>query len=454
MTDKPLEIEYIDEEGRGVASSGGRRFFAYKTAPGDLISPRQIAPLSGGEKYEHILVRNYDLIRPSSQRIKPRCPFYERCGGCSMMHLDYGTQLAWKTALVRSTLARVAKISEPSVRETLPSPERWYYRNKIRHGFINENEFVRFARHSPLSELPNVPITRCYLCSPRSNEVFAEIALAAQTAGLTAWTKKNHDGYLRHAIYREGKYTKEFMIDLFCEKYPPEKALRVVVAALVRKFAGRLKSLWISTPSQSKLYYGQSFFSEELHCGATRDKKTFKFNVSREAFFQTNTLQAEQIYSLIARTAATSKNEIIFDLYGGTGTIGCVLSSLANKVYTIESNPEAVRDAHENIARNHTNNVRSIKGDALEEALSLARKNLIPDFAVIDPPRAGLSTIGSRRLLELLPPKLVYVSCNLASAARDLRRLSENRYLVDWVQPLDMFPQSHQIEIVAALKLV
>lgn len=450
-----LIITEFNINGFGIAKKDGKIFIVPKTMPGDEI---EIA--NSEQRGDNIfIIKSFNLIESSQKRVKAPCPFFDKCGGCELQHIPYSLQLRYKQENLAKILKEKADIEPDQINEIIPAEETLWHRNKIRHSFKDIGGKVSISRHSPFSSDSNVPISECMLMSKRSNSFCNFICDFANKNGLSVFGKTNPRGILKFITIRESKNNNEFMAILVVANTLPEKMLKQLTEKLVKKY-GRMRSFYLAEAKgnqneivKQRLIYGRKFIREYINSGKKEKIITHRFNISPTSFFQTNTKQAEKLFNKVIEMANAKDNEVIFDLYSGTGTVAIMLAKFARKVYSIEEERESIDDARQNAKMNARDNISFIKGDALSVATDLARQNIYPDLIIVDPPRAGLSKQAMQKLINIFTPRLIYVSCNPITLARDLNILKLNNFEIKEIQPVDMFPQTSQIECIVNLKI-
>ena len=464
-TEIPLEIEGLSFGGDGVARSGGMVVFVHGGVPGDTV----LAVITKQRK-NYCEANIVSVEKPSLYRISPRCGHFGVCGGCRLQHIIYDRQLFFKESHVRECLEHIGGMREVPVREIIRMQTPWFYRNKMEFTFgmakdgevvIGLHEAGRFDRV--------VDIVECFLQSPLSNSMLAAVRDFARRDNLRAYNPRAWrnlpDGskyenplpvqahqaapLLKNLVIRTGNDGRDYMV---CIVTTPGDFSQVSTfkETILRDFP-QVKSLfWYRNPyvsgvaiaGEGSLLYGESFVEEKI-CGIS-------LKVSPASFVQVNTMQVEVLYSVVQEFAELTGDETVFDLYTGTGPIALILARAARKVVALEINADAVNDARCNAEKNGISNVEFIEGDVEKHLPAVAEKDP-PDVVVVDPPRAGVHKKAMRALLKLLPRCIVYVSCNPATLARDLKVFTESGYDILGVQPIDMFPHTAHIESVARL---
>ncbi len=432
--------------GKGIAKVDEFTFFIESALPGDQIMA-QITKLKPNYAEAKVL----EIKSPSHYRVQPRCSHFGICGGCTWQDLAYPQQLVYKTKQVQETLEHIGGFTAPPVRKTLPSPEIFFYRNKMEFSFSHDQNRVPILGLHEKGRFDRVfDLEECFLQSETSNQIVNFIREFIRENQITIYNLKTHQGFLRFLTIREGKNTGEIMVNLVTNKgdFPQGK---VLAQALLTKFP-QIKSVvrnintqkaQIAVGEKEELLAGKNFIREKIG--------EFVFELSAGSFFQTNTKQAEGLYQVVLELADLKGDETVLDLYSGTGTISFFLAKKSGQVVGVESNPKTVADAKKNADLNKIGNCQFICEEAKSFlALAHLRKENY-DLVVIDPPRAGLHPQVVGNILKLSAPKIVYVSCNPATLARDLKLLCESQYKLEIVQPLDMFPHTFHIESVAKL---
>ena len=399
------------------------------------------------------------LQNPSDTRTEPRCQHYEQCGGCQLQHTQYPYQLDYKQEVLNDTLQRIGTNRLPNVKHIISAENTFYYRNKLSFSFSNNCWQVqkRKARSDYIAgigfHLANAPeqvlnIEQCYLQSPLSNQITDDVRAYAHTHKLSCYDFIKNRGLLRNLVIRQNR-NGELML-IFQVSYDGEV------------LNGLLEHLLLNFSEVASLYYvvntdrNDNFLSLPLvhYSGSAKLQDSLgklNYEISPKAFYQTNPEQTERLYKQVESYAAITPSDTVYDLYCGTGTIGLWLAHAARKVIGIEQNPDAIKDAQHNAVLNHIENAEFYAGKAETRVNDVFIKaNGTPDVVVVDPPRAGLDKALIQQLNSLKPSRLIYVSCEPASFARDLKLLSD-AFEVSEITAVDMFPQTYHIEAVAKL---
>lgn len=379
--------------------------------------------------------------------ITPICPHAAVCGGCDMLDVSYARQLEYKEGIIRDLFRDLKTEVRPIIGSGEKLPLR--YRNKIRYGFVVDAGQVRPSRHAKGEADADIPMRACFLQSDLSVRLAQLTADFAQEAGWSVYDTATGQGTLKHLLVREGKRTGECLVSLVTT----QDALPHLDewADLMRLADPAVRSVFRTETwgrNNQRSQDTQLWGAERIH----ERVGDFTFAISPSAFFQTNSEMVQRLYDEAGAAARLTPDDTLWDLYAGSATIGIYLSRNCRQVVSIESNPQNVSDAAENLRLNGVTNVQ-MHGGEVERTLSSAFINVHrPDAVVVDPPRAGLSE-HIRRLLPGLPAKrLAYVSCNPQTALRDCLELSARGFVIDYVQPVDMFPHTLHCELVIALR--
>lgn len=461
-----IKIEKLISGGCGLGYLNGKPIFVFKAVPGDEVEIDIVK-----NKKDYIVGKIKKIIEASHYRVKSPCTHFEKCGGCEHQNISYPNQLKFKEEILRELLLRNKIIchSEPEGgggkesqlrsftkdrgdkgdvqdnMEILPimpgSNQPFYFRNSIRFFFIHKNDgSIAFGRSQFDDPRRLVEIDSCLLQSDTTNKIIAE---------LKNFINKNVNDkkFFWQLKIREGKQTGEFMVEIITTSHDlPQKE---GIAALLKNIDG-VKSIYHTvTPAKSlkklerHLIYGSPIIHEKIG--------KYSFQISPESFFQTNSLGVKTLYDKIKEFADIKMGERVLDLYSGTGTIGIYLAALAKEVVCVESVAEAVRDASDNAKLNKVSNVSFFYQDSLEYLSSPQPTSHNPQAIIVDPPRAGLNKQVIDLITKTKTKKVVYVSCNPTTFIRDIKIFEQNNYKLTKVQPVDMFPQSHHLEVVGQL---
>ena len=449
-----LEISHIAFGGKGLAKPDGFAVFVDKAVPGDVVQA-QITR----KKKNYAEARVVALLTASSDRIDSACPYSGYCGGCKWQFLDYEKQLVYKRQHVAESLAHIGGIENIPVHETIPSKRLFGYRNKMEFScsdrrWVLPNEMDRddldrsfaLGLHVPGTFNKVIDTEVCLLHPPLGNDILATIRQAIRASELPPYGLKSHAGYWRFVMLRNSAFYDHWMVNIVTS-YENTKTMEPLANQLMERYPDVVSVVNNITARKSSVAVGES---EVLVAGEPFLKErigSFEFIVSANSFFQTNSLGAQTLYDKTREYAELQGHETVLDLYSGTGTIAIYLAETANQIIGIEQVESAVRNAERNCRINHVSNCRFVQGDIKDKLPQLTEK---PQVVVIDPPRAGMHKDVIQQILRLAPERIVYVSCNPASLARDAAILAEAYDLLE-VQPVDMFPHTYHIEAVAKL---
>ena len=454
-----LTIDDLAYGGEGVGRADGYVVFVPGGLPGDRLQVRLVQARSrfGRGAIEAV-------IEPSPQRVEAPCPYFGRCGGCRLQHVAYPAQLAYKTKQVADALERLGGLRDVPLRPIIGAEEIFGYRNKMeftvarpRRGAGTEADSARGGLVVGLHETERydavLDIDRCLLQSDRMNALLAEARAFFVDRGLTVYEQDTGEGLLRFLMLREGRHTGELMTNVVTSA-PAVSELAPLVARLQAREAGTTSVILNVNPKKASVAVG---VEEHLLGGRDHIRERvggLTFRVSANSFFQTNTRQAERLFDLVVESTGLTGTETVIDLYSGTGAISLLLARRARWVYGVELAQAAVDDPGANAAANGITNCTFLAGEVRFVLPSLIAKGVTAEVVVADPPRAGFHPKALHALITLGARRIVYVSCNPTTLARDLGELSRGGYRVEWVQPVDMFPHTPHIEAVARLERV
>jgi 23S rRNA (uracil1939-C5)-methyltransferase len=442
-----LTIDSLAFGGNGVARLDGFVLFVRSGLPGDRVRARVTKV-----KRSHAEAQATEILEPGPLRVDAPCQHYPACGGCRFQDLAYEAQVEAKAAQVRDSLQRIAGLHEPPIEEIVPAASQFGYRNKCEYTFSPGPDGLRLGFHKAGRWDELLDIEKCWLASDVGNRIRNTVRQWAIEERLAPYDQKEHTGYLRHLVVREGRNTGQALVQLVTnkgERFERDHFVDTLTAI------PEVRSIHWSVndgPSEvtnlpSELLYGEEAIEEEL-CG-------LRFRIRPNAFLQTNTEMAEQLYAIAREFAGLTGAETVWDLYCGTGTIGLTLAADALTVWGIEIVEESVACAIENAALNGIGNAAFYAGNVGQAIEDLRARGGEPDVVVVDPPRAGLAGKALRRLGETGAPRIVYVSCNPTTLAGDVKVLREEYgYELKRVKPVDMFPHTPHVEAVALLERV
>ncbi|MEQ9279546.1 MAG: 23S rRNA (uracil(1939)-C(5))-methyltransferase RlmD [Balneola sp.] len=457
-----LEIESAAFRGKGVAKVDGLAVFVYGTAPGDVVKARIIK-----KKKNYREAKLLEVLEPSKDRITPKCQHANVCGGCSWQHVPYAKQLEYKGQQVADHITRLGGLNDTTIHPAMGSESEFYYRNKMEYSFsnrrwltreeINRDEFVddsAFAAgmHAPGRFDKILNLNECHLQRKESFEILDFVRNYCIQHDIPPFDAMKHEGFMRHLMIRNSFHTDDFMINLVTYQ-DDQELIKKLSDELLEKFP--IITTIVNNINDTKSPTSIGRIEKVIHGpGYIVDKiGEHTFKIHPNAFFQTNTAQAERLYETARQFADLKDGEIVYDLYCGVGTLSLFMSQKAEKVLGIELVDVAVENARFNAKENNVGNVSFIKGDMKDVfTQEMVDEFGAPDVLITDPPRAGMHPDVVKRLKELKVPKLVYVSCDSSTMARDLKELAEVYDILE-VQPVDMFPQTYHVEAVAKLRL-
>ncbi len=442
-----LLIDRLSFTGKGIGRYENFVVFIPQTIPGDLVRA-QITVV----KRKFADAKAVEFIRRSDLAIEPKCRHFGICGGCSFQNLGYDDQLAAKQDAILQHLRRIGNIEEPPLEDAIGSENQFFYRNKMEFSFKpDELDFMRLGLHHRGDWNNIFDVEECLLQSEISNGIVTAIREFFTAKGIPAYHLSEHHGYLRFLTVRESKSSGEVMLILVTNKgssdYKDEfvNMVResfpqvVSIAHVINSTKGN-----VATGKFEEFMWGKEFIIEKI-CG-----KDFK--IGPTTFFQTNSRQTEKLYEKISELADFQSEDEVLDLYTGCGTIAIHIADQVRSVLGVELNQDAVRAAEENARLNAAGNCEFIAGDALK-VLNEILENRPDRFGtiIVDPPRAGIGKKMVKRIIRLEPRRIIYVSCNPATLAADLKDLMTADYGLDRVVPVDMFPHTFHIESVSKL---
>lgn len=430
--------------GQGVARVDGFVVFCDDTAPGDRarVRLRKARRRFGEAALEEVL-------EPGPDRITPICAHVPRCGGCRLQHIEPARVADAKRDQIAEHLARIAHLTDIEVRPTDAAIQTFGYRNKVEYSTgPGEDGRMALGFHERGRWDRIVDIQHCHLVTPIGDTLRESVRRWAEEEGLAPYDQRSQTGTFRHLVVRVGINTDEALINVVTAPGAEEAVDRLSetlpgqhpeLVGIVHSVNDGVAEVTAGLPS--RVVWGRDYLEETI--------LGVRLRLSAQAFFQTNTRMAERLYEHAAEAAGLTGGEVLYDLYAGAGSVGLVLAPKAGEVVAIEIVEEAVRDAEANARANGFDAYRAIAGD-VRVVLREQRGQLpVPDVAIVDPPRGGLSGGAIRRILELAPPVLVYISCQPTTFADNARRFVDGGYRLEYVQPVDMFSQTPHIEAVA-----
>ena len=456
-----VTIEAVAAEGRALTHVDGMVVFVDFAVPGDVVD---IQVYKKKKNYMEGWIKR--IVKPSEHRLEPFCAHFGVCGGCRWQPLPYSMQLEAKRQQVEDQLVRIGHLDVPQIRPTLPSPETRYYRNKLEFSASASRWILNGENPDTIAPQDRaglgfhvskffdkvLDIKECHLQKEPSNAIRLFIKQYCLEHGFEFYNIRENKGFFRNMFVRTNDKGDVMLIVCFAQ--PRMEDIKGLLDQVGARFP-EISSLWYVVNEKLNdsiadlspvLYKGEDAIYEEM--------EGLSFKIGPKSFYQTNSAQAYRLYSVARDFAALSGEEVVYDLYTGTGTIAQFVSSKAKKVIGIEYVPEAIQDAKDNAKRNGISNCEFFAGD-MKDVLNQAfiAKHGRPDVIILDPPRAGIHPDVAKVILEAAPKRMVYVSCNPASQARDLATIC-GKYRITAVQPVDMFPHTIHVENVVSLELI
>lgn len=457
-----LDIDDLAFGAKGVARYDDFVCFVERGIPGQKVKARI---RKAKKRYAEAYVE--EVVEPSPHQVDAPCPYFGVCGGCQLQHLAYEIQVEAKTRQIQEILERLGGFESVEVRPTIPAEKIYGYRNKMEFTFSDrrwlmaedEGESADFALglHVPRRYDKVIDLKACLLQSALANSVLCTVRDLVLQTGLAPYNIRTHQGYYRFLVVREGKNTDDLMLNFITSGQAGEEgdeALDWIVHKLFWKHPEVTSVLHSITDRKAqmalaeaqRLILGPEYITEKIG--------DLTFEISPDAFFQTNSLQAQHLFDTIVDLAEFEGNETVYDLYCGTGAIGLYIAKHVKQVLGIEVIESAVKDARRNAEINKIENIEFFLADmkdALKDPSLFGEELAVPDVVILDPPRGGTHPKTIKGLLRLGAPKIIYVSCNPAILARDLQMLCEKKYNTAAIQPVDMFPHTGHIETVVVL---
>lgn len=444
-----VDVEKLALLGKGIARHQGLTLFIPQALPGDRAEVR-ITRL----KSQYAEARLLRLERPSTERVAPPCQHFGPCGGCDLQHLDYPAQVRWKEQLLKETLEHLGGFKTLPPVAVVPMTDPWHYRNKMEFTFGEADGRLILGLHQRGSFQRIVKLTHCWIAPPVASQVLQAVEDAANASGLPVYNPRRHEGFWRYMVVRVAHSTGQALVMVVTNEGPREPVAQLA-ESLTRAVPEVQHVLWgvttrvsdVAHPERTESLIGRGVLEDRIG--------PLKVQVRSMNFLQPNLLQAEALYQELIATAGLTGREVVYDLYCGSGIMALLVAPRAQAVYGVESDPDNVALATANAQRNHLANATFLCGKVED---LLARRGLLrvgpaPDLVMIDPPRVGLHPEAIGPLLQSEAPRLVYVSCNPASLARDLKAIVERepRYRITRLALFDFFPHTAHMEAFVAL---
>jgi len=438
-------IDDLSHDGLGIARIDGFLVFVKDALPGERV----VARITNTKKnYGHGLA--IDKIKTAATRVQPLCSLFEACGGCQIQHMNYASQLEFKKNIVVRNMQKFAKIENPPVLDVIGMDDPWRYRNKTQVPFgLDENgEIVAGFYKSRSHEI--IDMSSCLVQTRVADDIVAAVKKFACEFGISPYIELQHEGVLRHVVIRVGFKTDQVMV-VFVTRTPDLPHKEPLCQHLINKFPS-IKSIAhninpqvtnVIFGEQTNTIYGEDYIKDFLD--------GLDFLISARSFYQVNPVQTEVLYRIVAQYANIGAADIVFDAYCGIGTITLFLAREAAVVYGVEIAPDAIVDAKENARINGLDNVNFEVGASEVVIPRLINEGIVPDVIVVDPPRKGCDVTLLEAIICAKPERVVYVSCDSATLARDVKVLEEGGYKLEIMQPIDLFPMTSHVECVALI---
>ena len=455
-----LEVLDAGAKGKAVAKApDGRVVFINNAVPGDVVTVQTFKKKKGFYEGSAISFSKY-----SEKRVEPVCPHFGTCGGCKWQDLGYEHQLFFKQKEIEQNLKRIGKVELPEIQPILGSEKQYFYRNKMEFSFsdnkwltleqIKTDEIIEnrnaLGFHIPGMWDKILDLEICYLQADPSNAIRDFVKAKAEELNLTFFNTRKKEGFLRTLMIRTSSLGETMVLLQFFHE--DEENRDLLLHAIAEAFPQITSLLYVVNSKGNDTLYDQKIELFQGRDHIFEEMEGLKFKINAKSFYQTNSEQAYELYKITRDFAGLTGNELVYDLYTGTGTIAQFVAKQAKKVIGVEAVPEAIEAAKENALLNAIDNAEFFVGDmkkVFNDAFVTAHGK--PDVVITDPPRDGMHADVVAQLLNLEPQKIVYVSCNSATQARDLALL-DPKYKVTRVQPVDMFPQTHHVENVVLLE--
>ena len=440
-----IDIVGLGHSGEGVGRYQDFTVFVPQALPGELVAVEISDVKKSYAKGRLVRIKTH-----SDKRAQPVCAIYDECGGCQLQHLDYEAQLEIKRQQVVDAVTRIGKQPNVQVHPTIGADNPWQYRNKMQFPVGNVKGEIAIGCFAQGSH-DIINTENCHIQHEFNNMIAREIRSVIASLGISVYDEMTGTGVIRHVLGRVGTATGEIMAVLVTatdslpqqDKVIDELRKRIPgIVSIVQNVNSKRTNIIMG--NKTRTLWGKDTITDRLG--------EFVFDISARSFFQVNTQQASVLYNKAVEYAELSGTETVIDAYCGTGTITLFLARNSAKVYGIEIIEQAISDAKRNAIRNNVLNTDFIVGDAVEIMPQMFKKGIRPDVIVVDPPRAGCDRIVLETFVNMQPKRIIYVSCNPASLARDIAVLAEYGYETREIQPVDMFPQTSHVECVALIQ--
>lgn len=440
-----LTFEDLTHEGNGVGKIDGYPLFVPYALPGEEAV---VKVLKANKKFGY--GKLVEMKKESTERVDPPCNVYYKCGGCQLQHMSYELQLDMKQNQVKNVMRKIAHLDHVPIHPTIGLEDPWRYRNKVQIPVGEKNGelitgFYRMRSHDIIDEME-----RCIIQDETNDIIVDAVREIANDLGISAYDEDKDRGVLRHIMVRTGRTTKEIMVVLITrtDKLPHQEELiqrlteaHPQIKSIVHNINRKRTNVIFGR--KTKVIWGEEYIYDTIG--------DIRFAISPRSFYQVNPEQTKVLYDKALEYAQIDENDVVIDAYCGIGTISLFLAQKAKKVYGIEIVPDAIEDAKMNAKINGITNAEFVVGEAEKVMPEWKNQGFTPDVIVVDPPRKGCEPEFLHAMIEMEPKRIVYVSCNPSTLARDLVILEEGGYETKEVQPVDMFSQTNHVECVALM---
>ncbi|WP_097027314.1 23S rRNA (uracil(1939)-C(5))-methyltransferase RlmD [Clostridium peptidivorans] len=441
-----VEIKGMGYEGEGVGKIDDFTIFIPGAIKGEKVNAK-IVKVNKNFAFGKLL----NVAQESNYRTEPICGIYKRCGGCQLQHLSYEGQLDFKGQRVKDAIERIGKIN-PEVLPVIGMENPYNYRNKVQLPVGEANGEINIGFYA-LRSHDIINMEKCYIQDEISEKIMTLVKQWMITNNIKAYDESTHTGVLRHLMIRKGFKTSEVMVVLVTRtnELPHKDEIIELLTSNIKEVVSIIQNINsektnVILGQKSSTLWGKDTIQDYIG--------KFKFNISPLSFFQVNPVQTEVLYNKALEYANLTGDEIVFDAYCGTGTISLFLAQKAKKVYGVEIIPEAIGNAWENAKLNNVDNVDFLVGKSEQVIPDLINKGIKADVVVVDPPRKGCERVLLEAIAKINPKRIVYVSCDAGTLARDLAILDELNYKTEKIQPVDMFPHTAHVECVVLIQRV
>ena len=441
-----LDIKRLGINGEGIGYYKKQAIFVNDALPKENVLVKITKTFKG-----YALAELLEIKTPSPNRVVPFCPYYTKCGGCSLQHVDYKTQGELKRDILMESITRYTKLNPRSfeVKPTILMNKPYNYRAKVSLPIKNGIHGTVFGLYAPNSE-KFIRIKNCGVQNEQINAIMEEVTKALDKLAITAYDGKSKKGHVRYVVCRSSEYTNEVQVTFILAK--ELKNISELAKEVMKNKAIVSVYYSINNDTDDVSIFGDNLVKVDGKDCIVEKIGDYYYNLLPNSFFQLNPTQAKVLYDEVKKAAKLSFKENVLDAFCGVGSIGIYLAKWSKEVVGVESNKQAILNAKENAEKNKIKNIRFIEGNATNVLPYLVKDNFIPDVMVFDPPRTGMTPEIKQAIIKSLPKRIVYVSCNPASLAKDLAVLTE-KYDVKYIQPIDMFPFSSHVECVCTLSL-